>query len=249
MLIDIAGNENGDGMPAPYAKTLPRYETGLLDWFIPFGIFTLEHLQYIKGYPDGAVRPDDNITRAEAATAIFRLLAETEGAESLSMRFADTMPSAWYSKPVAYLDQIGIIQGYEDGTFKPDAPISRAECAALVSRFDAIEYVSPKLFSDVGANHWALSYISGAVAKGYFTGYPDGTFRPNDQMTRAEFVTTLNNILYRGIEAGDIPAWAPSYTDLSAGHWAYAGIIEASIGHDYERKDNGYEIWLRPFAE
>ena len=241
---DFGGGAGSLANQPPGEKTLPRYISGLLDWFVPLSDFIPDHVQYIAGYPDSTVRPDEYITRAEASVVIYRLLSEIRKGEPRTPRFTDANPNAWYAQPVAYLSHIGIVQGYKDGTFKPNTPITRAEYTALVARFDAIEDVGRSLFTDVGPRHWAVRYISGAAAKGFVAGYPDGTFRPDELMTRAEFVTAVNNMLYRGIELADIPEWAPRFADLSERHWGFAGIVEASIGHEYERKENGYELWV-----
>ena len=132
--------------------------------------------------------------------------------------------------------------GYTDGSFQPNKTITRAEFATIISKFNQIEGSSN--FTDVASSHWAAGYIGSAASQGWITGYSDGTYRPNNDITRAEAVTAINNMLDRGIEKEDIPEGVASYSDLKESHWAYCGIIEASNEHEYERKSNGYELWL-----
>jgi hypothetical protein len=225
----------------------PVEETELPEEELPGGaaLFDTAHVQYLFGYPDGTVRPDISITRAETAAIIFRLLSGRAKNRPSPSPFSDVADGQWYTQAVAYLAQVGIINGYPDGTFKPDQLISRAEFAKLISEFDELQEVGYNVFSDI-ADNWAVGYINGASEKGWLRGYPDGTFKPLDNLTRAEIVTSMNRVLNRQIELEDIPQWAPTYTDLASGHWAYAAIIEASVTHDFEYKDNGYELWQQP---
>jgi hypothetical protein len=209
----------------------------------PLAGFTPDHIWYIQGYPDGTVRPDGQITRAEAATIFFRLLSYPDKNDPLTSDFTDVATGKWYTQAIAYLASIGILEGYEDGTFRPDGQITRAEFAALVSRFDDLSAsADADAFSDI-SGHWAADYINSAAEKGWIQGYPDGTFRPQNQLTRAEIVTAVNNMLDRGIELADIPDGVPEYTDLLESYWAYTDIMEASATHDYTRKENNSEIW------
>jgi hypothetical protein len=131
---------------------------------------------------------------------------------------------------------------YSDGTFKPDAPVTRAEFAAMVSKYGELEQTSDGGFMDI-EGHWASGFIGGVAAKGWVVGYPDGTFKPEQELTRAETVTVANRVFDRRVKAADVPEWAPGYSDLPTAHWAYAEIIEASISHAYTRADDGFEIW------
>ena len=138
----------------------------------------------------------------------------------------------------------GILEGYEDGTFRPDASITRAEFAAIASRFDKLEAGS-KTFSDVPESHWAYEAISSAAEKGWINGYPDGTFRPENAITRAEAVTLANAVLQRECDeafVADHLSEMLTFNDLSDGHWAYGEIMEAANAHDYESVD-GSETW------
>ena len=201
------------------------------------------HIKYIQGYPDGTVRPDSSITRAEVASIFWQLLKDSGKNMAISGSFDDVDSNAWYAQAVNYLASIDVINGYEDGTFQPDRNITRAEFAALISRFDDLSSSAVQPFSDVPANHWASSYIISAYLKGWVSGYPNGTFMPNNSITRAEVVKAVNYVLGRGIKAQDVPSeYHDLYTDLPVSHWAFAEIIEASVAHDYERLPDGYEI-------
>jgi hypothetical protein len=204
--------------------------------------FLPDHIQYIFGYPDGSVRPDSTITRAEMAAMIFRLLADDAKNANYQIPFSDVEQGKWYSQAIAYLASQGIVAGYPDGTFRPDQPITRAEFAKMVAGFDELDETSRNSFSDT-EGHWAAGFISSAAAKGWVSGYPDGTFQPEGGTTRAEAVTVINRMLNRQVALGDIPDWAPIYTDLTEAHWAYTAIIEASVTHSFEYKDDGFEIW------
>jgi hypothetical protein len=232
------GNPDAPNVVPPLATAAVEFAEEEL----PYGAFLAEHVRYIDGYPDGTVRPDGTITRAETAAIIFRLLADQGKDRQLAAPFSDIEQGKWYAQPVAYLAARGIIDGYPDGTFKPDQPITRAEFAKMASGFDSLEEASYNVFSDIDG-HWASGFINSAAAKGWVSGYEGSEFRPEGGSSRAEVVTIVNRMLGRQIEPEDIPDWAPSYTDLSRAHWAYAAIIEASAAHSYEYKDNGFEIW------
>jgi len=208
--------------------------------------FIAEHIKYINGYPSGGVGPDYPITRAETAEIIYRLLEASRYSDRQANPFPDVGDDAWYAQSVTYLASIHILNGYPDGTFKPDEPITRAEFATVISGFDSLEPADDNIFTDV-EGHWAQSFINSASEKGWVTGYPDGDFKPENNITRAEVVTVINRMLYRMIELGEIPFWAPEFNDLTPEHWAKAAIIEASIGHNYVRKTNGYESWTRNY--
>ena len=211
----------------------------------PLAAFIPEHIQYVNGYPDGSVRPGKYITRAEVSAILFRLLVDSAKYESYTSDYSDVKDDAWYAQSVKYLTAVDIARGYEEGDFRPDRPISRAEFAAMISGFDKLEETDGDRFSDID-DHWAAGYINSAAQKGWVTGHTDGTFRPEDYMSRAEVVTVINRMLLRGIEADDIPNWAPSYNDINEYDWAYTAMIEASCGHEFGRKphnDGINELW------
>ncbi|MCD7947350.1 MAG: S-layer homology domain-containing protein [Oscillospiraceae bacterium] len=205
---------------------------------------TTDHIWYIQGYPDESVRPDANLTRAEAAAIFYRLIVDSSKTAATDIAaFADVAPSAWYEHEVSYLAAHGILLGYEDGTFRGDNPISRAEFAAIASRFSALTPTDSNLFGDVPDNHWAVAYINSAAAKGWVSGYPDGTFRPDQNIVRGEAATLVNHVLDRALVAQNEPEGLHTYTDLTPAHWAYYEIMEASHTHDYDLNEAGEEIW------
>ena len=221
----IAGRGNADTN-----VTIPEEEAPL--GLGGLGLERTEHIQYITGYPDGTFRPDNTITRGEAAAIFYKLLAGVEKT-GYSPVFSDVPANTWYADAVNCLAANGIISGYPDGKFYPDNPITRAEFVALASQFDELAVTDKNIFPDVPDDHWALKYINSFAAKGWITGYEDGTFRPEGNITRAEAVTLINAMLDRRIEAKDIPGGVTGFTDVDATHWAYANIVEASGKYEY----------------
>lgn len=210
---------------------------------------TGNHFAYFIGYEDGTVRPDNNITRTEAVTIFFRLLTleSRAGIWSVTNTFSDVSAESWYNNAVSSLTNGGIINGYPDGTFRPNDIITRAEFAAIAARFSAkTEFAeSPPVFTDV-EGHWAEGYIGIAGALGYINGYPDGTFRPDMPITRAEVAVLLNNVLERRVESiEDLHADMKVWSDNPEDKWYYFAIQEATNSHYYGRnpgKKN--EIWI-----
>ena len=208
----------------------------------PLAGFLADHIPYIFGYPDSSVRPNNPITRAEAASIFWRLLSAVEKEYPMATVFSDVRNGVWYAQSVSYLASINIIQGYPDGTFRPDQPITRAEFAAMASRFDNLASTSSNAFNDING-HWAVSLINSAYAKGWISGYPDGTFRPGQNIVRAEVVTVVNRMLDRRIRLEDIPTGIKIFSDINTTHWAYAAVVEASNDHDFIRGADGFETW------
>ena len=207
---------------------------------------TEEHIRYIQGFPDGTVRPDSNITRAEAVVIFWRLVRSEDKSDATGSRFSDVNGDEWHAQAVNYLAQMGVITGYEDGAFRPENSITRAEFATMVSRFDKLESAAIEPFTDVPQDHWAHSYIISTYLKGWMNGYSGKAFYPESPITRAEVVITVNCMLGRWIRAQDIPTQLHGlYPDLSTSHWAFAEIIEASVEHGYERQESGYEIHVK----
>ena len=202
------------------------------------------HIKYILGYPDGSVQPDGSITRAEAAAIFYRLLDSESVGTAESEIFSDVATNTWYAQAVNYLAENEIILGYPDGTFKPNATITRAEFASIASRFDMLEELDENMFTDVNSDHWAFIDISSAAAKGWISGFPDGTFKPNDYITRVQVVVIVNKMLNRKIHLEDVPANVIHFTDLPISYWGYTNIVEASNEHDFEKNEDGYELWI-----
>ena len=191
------------------------------------------------------MRPESDISRAEVAVIFWRLTRAMDKNSAVPNRFSDVEGNEWFAQAVNYLADTGILTGYEDGTFHPERSISRSEFTAIISRFDALDSTTLNPFSDIHDEHWAHSYVTSAYLKGWIAGYPDRTFRPEISITRAETIKIVNYMLGRGIQAENVPEQLRNlYPDLPYGHWAFAEIIEASVERNYERLDNGYEIYI-----
>ena len=214
---------------------------------VPTGLNGKDHYAYVVGYPDGMVYPQKNITRAEVATIFFRLLTDEtrEANMTKSNGYNDMKDGAWYTCAVSTLSKMGIIKGYEDGSFKPDASISRAEFAAIAARFDPDGDKTPATFSDV-SSHWAKDEISIAANHGWIKGYEDGSFKPDQKITRAETMTLVNRVLKRLPETKDdlhkdMKTW-PDNQNESA--WFYLAVQEATNSHYQKlKKDGTHETW------
>ena len=220
---------------------------------------TVDHYAYIVGYPEDyvtgqptedesrwPVKPQANISRAEVATIFFRLLTD-EARDQFWMttnNFPDVAPDAWYNNAISTMVNAGIIQGYEDGTFRPNNNITRAEFAAIASRFMSSGYdVEEDLFTDI-ANHWARENINDAAMTQWIHGYPDGTFLPDQAITRAEAVTLVNNVLQRKPHKDHMLDTMIKWPDNPESAWYYEAIQEATNSHDYDLfEDAEYETW------
>ena len=211
------------------------------------GLNTTDHFAYIVGYGNGQVRPQNAITRAEVATIFFRLLTDDVREENFTStnKYTDVAAGAWYNNAVSTLSAMGIITGYPDGTFRPNAYITRAEFAAIAARFDTDGDKTLAAFSDI-ANHWAKDEISVAYNNGWVDGYPGGTFGPQRNITRAETVTLVNRVLNRKPETEDdlLPDMTTWTDNADKKAWYYLAIQEATNSHYYEFKTNSeYEKW------
>ena len=208
-----------------------------------------DHYAYLMGYPDGTVRPGGSITRAEATTIFFRLLTEESRSQfwATENRYSDVSAGRWYNNAVSTMTRAGIVNGYPDGTFRPNAPITRAEMAKIIALFAKLE-PSEERFPDT-AGHWADSYIRLAAGSGWIEGYPDGTFRPDRAITRAETVTMIDRVLERvpKDESRLLPHETMlTFPDCRPGQWFYIAVQEAANSHVYERTANersGDEQW------
>ena len=209
---------------------------------------TEDHYAYIVGYPDGNVKPEGNITRAEVATIFFRLLTDESRNEfwSQTNNYSDVSEDAWYNNAVSTLSNAGILDGYEDGTFKPDGNITRAEFATIAVRFFEATYDGGDLFSDI-AGHWAQDYINEAANAGIVDGYPDGTFGPQKLITRAEAMTMVNRTIDRHPHEDHLLDDMIVWPDNPETAWYYEQVQEATNSHEYtmntDDEQNPYEIW------
>lgn len=219
----------------------------------PVGLNTEDHVAYIIGYEDGTVRPGANITRAEVATIFFRLLTDEtrESYWSQSSGFTDVASGAWYNNAVSTLTRAGILDGYEDGSFRPNASITRAEFTKIaVSFFKHAGGASSNPFSDVPDSAWYAEFVKAAAELGLIDGYEDGTFRPNAPITRAEACTIVNRTLGRAPDKDNLLPEHEMLTwpDNSRDAWYYAQIQEATNSHDYQWL-GAIELWTAKLAE
>ena len=219
----------------------------------PVGLNTEDHVAYIIGYEDGTVRPGANITRAEVATIFFRLLTDEtrESYWSQSSGFTDVASGAWYNNAVSTLTRAGILDGYEDGSFRPNASITRAEFTKIaVSFFKHAGGASANPFNDVPDSAWYAEFVKAAAELGLIDGYEDGTFRPNAPITRAEACTIVNRTLGRAPDKDNLLPEHEMLTwpDNSRDAWYYAQIQEATNSHDYQWL-GAIELWTAKLAE
>ena len=204
-----------------------------------------DHYAYIQGYADGTVRPNANITRAQVATIFFRLLDEDVRNDYLTTtnRFPDVNEDYWANTAISTMAALGIINGRNNGMFDPNAYITRGEFAAICARFDDSDVISASTFSDI-SGYWAENEIRRAAALGWVQGFGDGTYRPNENITRAQAVTMINRVLCRQPEeADDLLPGMNTWSDCHEGDWYYLAIQEAGNSHDYVAKDGYYESW------
>ena len=235
----VKGSSGGHGGNGGGTVTIPDD--------VPTGLNGKDHYAYVVGYPDGMVYPQKNITRAEVATIFFRLLTDEtrEANMTKSNSYNDMKDGAWYTCAVSTLSKMGIIKGYEDGSFKPDASISRAEFAAIAARFDPDGDKTPATFSDV-SSHWAKDEISIAANHGWIKGYEDGSFKPDQKITRAETMTLVNRVLKRLPETKDdlhkdMKTWPDNQKESA---WFYLAVQEATNSHYQKlKKDGTHETW------
>lgn len=213
-------------------------ETGVSDW-----LNTADHIVYLNGYMDGIFRPDDNMTRAEVAQMFYNLLNDKDVAITVS--FSDVASDAWYTEAVNTLASLGIVTGEGNDRCAPDRSISRAEFTAIAMRFADLATGGENVFSDVAEDAWYHDYVVGSIQYGWITGYPDGTFRPENTITRAEVTTIVNRMLGRSADRTFIAEHADelrSFSDVANSHWSYYAVMEATNAHDFT-KDNGVETW------
>ena len=209
---------------------------------------TAEHFAYVNGYPDGSVKPQGNVTRVETAAILFRLMSEETRAANYSRvaRFGDVGVNKWYNVYVATLENAGVIVDTKaGGYFRPNEAITRAELAAMLAQF-ADTKSAPNYFTDVTANYWAANAIAVCAKLGWINGYPDGTFRPDQTVTRAEMMAMINRALERTPKsAADLLAGMKVWSDnANVNAWYYIDVQEATNGHTYT-KSGTRETWTK----
>ena len=203
---------------------------------------TKDHVQYMTGYPDGSFGPGQNMTRAEAAQMFYALLLDQNVPHTVS--FSDVPADAWYAEAVNTLASLGMINGYPDGTFRPDAPITRAEFCVIALAFAYEPEDFDCNFRDVSTSDWFYDYVAQATSYGWISG-ADRSFRPNECITRAEVSVIVNNMLGRAADEDYIDRHEDelnTFPDVKPSHWAYYSIMETANSHDYT-KNNGNENW------
>lgn len=248
---DNGGSDTpGGDTPGGDDPWYPPYNPG--DDDKPSGLNTEDHFSYVVGYEDGMVKPQRSITRAEVATIFYRLLEDDvrDDYDTTRNNFSDVTSDSWYNQTVSTLASMGILKGYEDGTFRPNASITRAEFAAIATRFfeETGATYEPGTFTDVTGDEWFAGAIMDAVNLGLIGGYEDGTVRPNNNITRAEACAIVNRTLGRVPDADHLlPAdEMTTWPDNPSSAWFYADMQEATNGHEYEwitEDGNKIEEW------
>ena len=240
VLFDRDDAQGGLGFVNTYTEN--TYKTATLN--------KTDHFAFLKGYPGGGFAPGKNMSRAEVTTMFARLLTEQmEANKSYPASFSDVTSAHWAANYIGYMEQFGIVRGYSDGTFRPNAPITRAEFAAICCRFEKLTS-GTVTFSDVPASHWAAKSVAYAATRGWVTGYADGTFKPGNNITRAEVAAVTCRLLERSADEAYIRAHLKElprvFADMNEQHWAYWYAMEAANGHDYTKSGNT-ETWLRTY--
>ena len=238
-IANFGRSSGGSSRPSTPTVTIPDD--------VPTGLNGKDHYAYIIGYGNNDVRPQNNITRAEVATIFFRLLTDETRTANMtkSNSYNDVKDGDWFCCAVSTLSKMGIIKGYEDGSFKPNAPISRAEFAAIAARFDPDGDKTPATFADV-TSHWAKDEISIAANHGWIKGYEDGSFKPDQKITRAETMTLVNRVLNRLPETKDdlhkdMKTWVDNMDETA---WYYLAVQEATNSHYFKNKTSTkFEQW------
>ena len=206
-----------------------------------------DHFAYVIGYPDGKVHPEGNISRAETATIFFRLLKSDirDGNLTADNEFSDVSDGQWHNKAVSTMAKLGIVKGRRADRFDPDASITRAEFAAICARFNTKPVENSGSFSDI-SGHWAENEIERAAAFGWISGYPDGTFRPDARITRAEAMTMINRVLCRMLQSeSDLLDSMVTWPDNKPSDWHYLAVQEATNSHDFDRQGEVGESWTK----
>lgn len=239
----VIKNAKGEDVTANYKIT---YVNGVLK---AIEVLNKEiHFNYVIGYTDGTIRPNNDISRAEVATIFFRLLTDEARTQytTTAGNFTDVKAGMWCNRAIATLTNMGIIKGYTDGSFQPNKSITRAELATIIARFAKLD-VNTKTFSDING-HWAQKNIELAAGNGWINGYEDGTFRPNNNITRAETFAMINRVLDRQTESvsdllptSEMNMWSDN---LNENAWYYKDVQEATNYHKCDRVgDSVYEKW------
>ena len=238
MVVVGQQTSGGGGGSDPGDQPANPDDTGVSDW-----LNTKEHLAYLAGYPGGTFGPDQNMTRAEAAQMFYNLLLEKD--VEITVEFEDVPADAWYAKPVNTLASLGILSGVGNGRFDPERSITRAEFTVIAMKFANTSGGGVNIFSDVNEDDWFYSAVVDSTQYGWINGYPDGTFRPEATISRAEVTVIVNHMLGRAADRPYVIAHEKelnTFGDVNRGHWGYFHIAEATNAHEYHTED-GTESW------
>lgn len=238
MVVVGQQTSGGGGGSDPGDQPADPDDTGVSDW-----LNTKDHLAYLAGYPGGTFGPDQNMTRAEAAQMFYNLLLEKD--VKITVEFEDVPADAWYAKPVNTLASLGILSGVGNGRFDPERSITRAEFTVIAMKFANTSGGGVNIFSDVNEDDWFYSAVVDSTQYGWINGYPDGTFRPEATISRAEVTVIVNHMLGRAADRPYVIAHEKelnTFGDVNRGHWGYFHIAEATNAHEYHTED-GTESW------
>lgn len=238
MVVVGQQTSGGGGGSDPGDQPADPDDTGVSDW-----LNTKEHLAYLAGYPGGIFGPDQNMTRAEAAQMFYNLLLEKD--VEITVEFVDVPEDAWYAKPVNTLASLGILSGVGNGRFDPERSITRAEFTVIAMKFANTSGGGVNIFSDVNEDDWFYSAVVDSTQYGWINGYPDGTFRPEATISRAEVTVIVNHMLGRAADRSYVIAHEKelnTFGDVNRGHWGYFHVAEATNAHEYHTED-GTESW------
>jgi predicted outer membrane repeat protein len=237
---DVNKNQSIKVFFKPVDQVLDPNDTGVAKF-----LDTENHNTYLTGYTTGIFAPDANMTRAEVAQMFYNLLIYKD--IPIIVSFEDVDNNAWYAKAVNSLASLDIIHGIGDNKFAPNAPITRAEFTVMAMQFAHLDISGENIFTDVNENDWFYSYVIGSIQYGWISGYEDGTFKPYNNITRAEVTTITNNMLDRTADTdyiNDHTNELKQFSDVGNNHWAYYDITEATNSHDYQ-KVNNKEQWTK----
>lgn len=230
----------GGGDNPPYIPPVDPDDSGVSDL-----LNTDDHIQYLFGYPEGTFGPENNMTRAEVAQMFYNLLLDQD--VTITKTFEDVPANAWYAKAVNTLASLGVVSGVGNGDFEPERSITRAEFTSIAMKFAEGKTGGTNIFSDVKSTDWFYRAVVNSTQYGWIHGYGDGTFRPNNPITRVEVTAIVNNMLGREADVDFVTEHYDElnhFSDLVVSHWGYYHIVEATNDHDYTKPSSG-ENWTK----
>ena len=229
----------GGGDKPPYIPPVDPDDSGVSDL-----LNTDDHIQYLFGYPEGTFGPENNMTRAEVAQMFYNLLLDQD--VTITKTFDDVPANVWYAKAVNTLASLGVVSGVGNGDFEPERSITRAEFTSIAMKFAEGKTGGTNIFSDVKSTDWFYRAVVNSTQYGWIHGYGDGTFRPNNPITRVEVTAIVNNMLGREADVDFVTEHYDElnhFSDLAVSHWGYYHIVEATNDHDYTKPSSG-ENWI-----